>query len=229
MFRGGAGGPTRGGGFRDRGAMGRGQRPGGARGGGRSTHLYHWSTVCSWTSAGLIWMVPRKACSDSARSYTLKVTTDCSDVTSLGTGPERPHGTARKRGDRSQGHLVLPHRVVRGYAPPEQPAQLRLARSQRRGRRRLRAIPGARAVAALPARFIVDRTEGGEGGGGGRARDGAGGDALDLLVGLVGGIATNEFVLFELNDDVRTGDRGADVETASLDELNVDLALGWAG
>ena len=73
-----------------------------------------------------------------------------------------------------------------------------------------------------------DGVERGESGGRGMARQG-GSDALDFLVGLVGGISGDEFVLFELDDDVGASLERGDVQAARLDELDVDLTLGWTG
>ena len=52
-----------------------------------------------------------------------------------------------------------------------------------------------------------------------------GGDALDLLVGLVCRVARDELILLELDDDVGPRSRGADVQAARGDELDMDLAL----
>ena len=82
------------------------------------THLYHWSTVWSWTNAGLIWTVPRKACSWSERSYTLKVMTDCSEVTSL-FWMSNLRWWMGGFYEHSQGDLVFPHRIVSLYTRPK--------------------------------------------------------------------------------------------------------------
>lgn len=85
--------------------------------GRRATHLYHWSTLCSCTSTGLISNVPRNPCVETARSYMLNVTVDASDVTSLRGVSVCATGSLRERD--GQGDLVFPHRVVRRYAAKE--------------------------------------------------------------------------------------------------------------
>ena len=56
-----------------------------------------------------------------------------------------------------------------------------------------------------------------------------GGYPLRLLLRLLNGIASNKFVLLELHHDIWLRVRGAHIEAARLNQLDVNLTLGRTG